>query len=130
MDTNNETQVGFIPSGSYQQTCKDISITLTALLEDANGNFGNPQSLDLTTLKNPDVWNSNGSFQIVPQGQAPQNYFQPGGSWSQTAVNAQVMLTCQAMTNSGHYVSASFDLTQVQAADLHNDDGVLKNAAS
>ncbi|WP_430410083.1 hypothetical protein [Kordia sp.] len=116
--------IGFLPLGSYQQTCRNITVTLACDAQDGNGS-NNATTLNLTNLVNPDVWNNTGNLEIAA-GYQPQDGFQPGGSWKLTSSNITVTLNCEAQKIDGSWVSASFDLTNVTTANLWNDNGVLK----
>ena len=120
------TTGSFFPTGSYQLTCQNISITLSAKARDINGIY-QPNSFDLTHLSTPDLWNDNGVIKAAG-GTAPQNGFIPGGSWILSSQDIQVTVNCQAQKIDGTWVNASFDLTNRQTAELWNDDGVLRQA--
>ncbi len=53
------TSTGYIPSGSYKLTCKDIKVKLTCKAQTIEGSWI-PASFDLTNLTDADLWNDNG----------------------------------------------------------------------
>ena len=120
------TAIGFLPMGSYQLTCTNIKVTLRCEAQAFNGSYIQ-NDFDLTSLANPDLWNDNGVIKATDKN-APQDGFKPGGSWELTSRSIEIVLTCEAQKIDGSWITASFDLTGLQTADLWNDNGVLKPA--
>jgi hypothetical protein len=116
----------FVPPGSYQQTCKDIHVTLTCSAKARNGS-AHRASFDLTAHSSDvSLSNVDGSL-VVDNDTASANGFVPGGSYTQTCSEIKVELTCQAQKGDMTYQAASLDLTNFESADVSNNNGVLVN---
>jgi hypothetical protein len=115
--------IGFLPLGSYQLSCRDITVTLECEAQKIDGTWV-ASTLDITTQVRPNVVNNDGTLELIT-GCETQNGFQPGGSWSVTSRAVSVTLRCEARKIDGSWVSASFDLTTLSTATLSNNDGVL-----
>jgi len=116
----------FVPAGSYAQTCRNIKVLLSAKATKANGSQ-TYASLDLTDLTAADIENLDGVLHNTGN-DAPTKGFVPGGSYSETCTNIQVILTCEAQKQDGSWVATGLDITYVvPPGDIANLDGVLVN---
>jgi hypothetical protein len=55
---------GYVPGGSYQQTSRNIKVTLSAQCQKIDGSW-QPSALNITNLNNADVENQNGVLVAV-----------------------------------------------------------------
>ncbi|NPU69359.1 hypothetical protein HL667_30445 [Bradyrhizobium sp. 83012] len=116
----------FVPNGSYVRSCFQITVKLTCQAWSAGDDWV-PASFDLTNAEDVQLLNENGVLKPAPES-APPTGFIPAGSYKLTCKDIHVTLACQAEKIDGSYIDATFDLTHVPAADLWNDNGILKNA--
>ncbi len=135
-----------VPSGSYQQTCRNIGVrgdVLTATCKDTSGNWQNAQMRDISYC-NGDITNDNGVLRCASAGgyEGGYNggynggYYQgsiPGGSYSQTCQNVRVRgndleATCKSVNGDWRTTRLSnFDRC---GGDISNEDGRLSCAGS
>ena len=131
------------PSGSYQQTCRNIGVrgdVLTATCRDVNGSWRTAQMRDVDSC-NGDIANDNGALRCAGSYQGSYNggysggYNQggiPSGSYAQTCQDVRIRgndleATCRG-ENGGWRTSrlSNFD----RCSDIANDDGQLRCAGS
>ena len=112
------------PAGSYSQTCRNVTISLTCQAEKADKTWV-AASYDLTDAVDLDLANIDGVLEN--QGTAKPDGYVPAGSYKNSCKDIAVTLTCEAQTIGKQWVPASFDLTTASKLDLSNIDGVLIN---
>jgi hypothetical protein len=115
----------YVPSGSYQQTCRNIHVTLSAECQKIDGSW-QPTTLDLTYLSNADVENANGTLRVAGPSSVPLQSYLPYGSYQQTCRNIHVTLSAECQKIDGSWQPTTLDLTYLSNADVLNSDGILK----
>lgn len=112
------------PAGSYQQTCKDITVTGTTLNATCSwqGSYGAPSSLNYASGCVGDIANVRGVLACTGA----------NGSFSLTCRNAHVegrTLHAECRNKSGQYVKASLPNFTGFDHNISNCDGKLQNTA-
>lgn len=132
-----------VPSGSYQQTCKDIGVrndVLTARCQDTGGSWRDTQLRDVSSCSG-DVFNDNGALRCNGGGGAYNagyngGYYQggiPGGSYSQTCRDVRVRgndLEAKCQTVNGDWRDTRLNGFGRCSGDISNEDGQLRCAGS
>jgi hypothetical protein len=113
------------PSGSYQQTCRNISVSGSTLSASCENRGGGWQSTTLSDYQQciGDIQNLNGSLQCS-KGTAP-----PSGSYKQSCrdvfmTGTTLNATCQ--NRGGGWIPASLSAVNQCIGDISNYDGVLR----
>jgi hypothetical protein len=132
------------PSGSYQQTCKDIGVrgdVLTARCQDTGGNWRDAQMRDISYC-NGDITNEDGALRCnssagAYQGGYDGGYYNqggiPGGSYSQTCQDVRIRgndLEARCQTTSGDWRTTRLSGFDRCGGDIANDNGRLRCAGS
>lgn len=100
---------GYLPIGSYVDSCKDIKVILTCEAKNNAGDYVSA-SFDLTNSSSVGLVNNDGVL-AEDDKYYERTKFQPDGPYTANCKNIKVALQCQASVGYGSYVSASFDLT-------------------
>jgi len=136
------------PSGSYQQTCKDIGVrgdVLTARCQDTSGHWQNAQMQGISYC-NGDILNDNGALRCNAsaggypggyQGGYNGGYYNqggiPGGSYSQTCQDVRIRgndLEARCQTVNGDWRTSRLSGFDRCGGDITNDDGQLRCTGS
>ncbi|MCU1255449.1 MAG: hypothetical protein JWM83_1748 [Candidatus Angelobacter sp.] len=132
------------PSGSYQQTCRDIGVrgdVLTARCQDTGGNWRNAQMRDISYC-NGDITNENGALRCASSSGAYQGGYNggyynqggiPGGSYAQTCQDVRIQgndLEARCQTVNGDWRTTRLSSFDRCGGDIANDDGRLRCAGS
>jgi len=136
------------PSGSYQQTCKDIGVrgdVLTARCQDTSGHWQNAQMRGISYC-NGDILNDNGALRCNTsaggypggyQGGYNGGYYNqggiPGGSYSQTCQDVRIRgndLEARCQTVNGDWRTTRLSRFDRCGGDITNDDGYLRCTGS
>jgi hypothetical protein len=134
------------PSGSYQQTCRDIGVrgsTLYANCKDEGGNWRRTQLNDYQRCRG-EIQNLNGNLQCTGgYGQGTygrdhdndrdhdrdRGYGIPGGSYSQTCQNIRVSgntLQASCQKKNGKWKNTSLGNYRQCRGQIENDNGKLR----
>src|ERR1700731_4012128 len=132
------------PSGSYQQTCRDIGVrgdVLTARCKDTGGNWRNAQMRDISYC-NGDITNENGALRCASstgayQGGYNGGYYNqggiPGGSYAQTCQDVHIQgndMEARCQTTNGDWRTTRLSSFDRCGGDIANDDGRRRCAGS
>src|ERR1700681_4126685 len=122
------------PSGSYQQTCRDIGVrgdVLTARCQDTDGYWRTAQMRDISYC-NGDITNDNGALRCTSSAGGYYNQGGiPGGSYSQTCQDVRVQgndLEARCETTNGDWRTTGLSGFDRCGGDIANDDGRLRCA--
>src|SRR5215469_10888734 len=127
-----------IPTGSYQQTCNNVSVNgavLVANCQDRNGTWRSAQLPGFQNC-NADIMNDNGNLRCASggynYGPGSQPVNGPGGSYAQSCRDVNVSgddlhATCQ--TRDGNWHSTKLDDFNKCRGDIMNDNGTLRCVA-
>jgi hypothetical protein len=112
------------PAGSYQLTCKDISVTGTTLNATCSwqGSYGAPTSLNFASGCVGDIANVHGTLACTGA----------NGSFALTCRNAQVVgrtLSAQCKNKQGQYVNTTLQNFTGFDHNISNCGGKLQNTA-
>ncbi|WP_312167189.1 CVNH domain-containing protein [Phenylobacterium sp.] len=119
---------GQLPSGSYQQTCRDPRVsgaTLTASCQDSRGRW-NYSSLNFRDCRG-DIANNNGRLSCQWGGGGPGWGQLPSGSYQQTCRDARVSgntLTASCRDGRGRWNYSTLNFRDCRS-DIGNDNGRL-----
>ena len=125
----------YIPAGSYQITCSNIRISLSAECVLPNGRVV-PSELNFTqkdTKTIGDIANLNGVLTIVPgNGSYPNSEhklgpFFPAGTYQSSTGDVKITLSADCLQNGGGSIQSwlNYD-TSTNIKDIYNDNGTLK----
>jgi hypothetical protein len=125
-----------VPSGSYQQSCKNIDVrdeVLTANCQDTDGKWEATQLRDYRSCGS-DIMNDNGALRC--SNTAPVSNYQPGyqagvpnGSYTQSCQDVHIDgddLKARCQTADGNWHNAKLDDYQKCRGDVVNDNGKLR----
>jgi hypothetical protein len=125
-----------VPSGSYQQSCKNIDVrdeVLTANCQDTDGKWEATQLRDYRSCGS-DIMNDNGALRC--SNTAPVSNYQPGyqagvpnGSYTQSCQDVHIDgddLKARCQTSDGNWHNAKLDDYQKCRGDVVNDNGKLR----
>lgn len=126
-----------VPSGSYQQSCKNLDVrdgVLVANCQDSDGKWEATQLRDFESCGG-DIMNDNGALRCAANGAAPVAGYRPAyqagvpnGSYTQTCQDIHVSgddLKARCQTTSGDWHDAKLDDYQKCRGDVANDNGKL-----
>jgi CVNH domain-containing protein len=127
-----------VPSGSYQQSCKNISVrdeVLSANCQDSDGKWEATQLRDYRTC-GADIMNDNGALRCAGSGTAPAAGYPPGyqtgvpnGSYVQSCQDVHVDgddLKARCQGSDGNWHNAKLDDYQKCRGDVVNENGKLR----
>ena len=127
-----------VPSGSYQQTCRNIDLrgdVLTANCQDTDGKWEATQLRDYRSCGG-DIMNDNGALRCAGNGSAPVAGYQPGyqagvpnGSYTQTCQEIRIHgddLEARCQTVDGNWHKTKLDDFQKCRGDVANENGSLR----
>ena len=127
-----------VPSGSYQQSCKNVDVrdgVLTANCQDTEGKWEATQLRDFQSCGG-DIMNDNGALRCAGNGAAPVAGYRPGyqaglpnGSYTQSCQDIHVSgddLKARCQTASGDWHDAKLDDYQKCRGDVVNENGKLR----
>lgn len=119
---------GGVPSGSYQQSCRDIRVngpTLTASCQDSRGRW-TYSSIRVDQCRG-DIRNAGGRLQCAPGGGPGWGGNLPNGSYQQSCRDARVTggtLSASCRDNRGRWNYSSIRMNDCRR-DIRNDNGRL-----
>src|SRR5947209_4794210 len=123
-----------VPSGSYQQSCKNIGVrdeVLSANCQDSDGKWEATQLRDYRTCGG-DIMNDNGALRCGNSGTVVQPGYQagiPNGSYTQSCQEIRVHgddLEARCQTADGNWHKTKLDDFQKCRGDVANDNGSLR----
>jgi hypothetical protein len=125
-----------VPSGSYQQSCKNIDVrdeVLTANCQDTDGKWEATQLRDYRSCGS-DIMNDNGALRCsntAPVSNYPPGYQAgvPNGSYTQSCQDVHIDgddLKARCQTSDGNWHNAKLDDYQKCRGDVVNDNGKLR----
>jgi len=113
----------FVPTGSYTKTTKDTTSRLFCQSQKRDQSWIGA-GMDLTNLTSANVENLDGF--LVNQAGGTHNGYIPGGSYSKTSRDMQVILAGNAQKRDQSYQWSTLDITNLPAGKtVSNIDGVL-----
>ena len=127
-------QAQSVPSGSYQQSCRNVGIQdnmLTANCQDSDGKWEATQLRDFQSCGG-DIMNDNGALRCAANGSAPVSGYQagvPNGSYTQTCQDVHVDgddLKARCQTADGNWHNTKLDDYQKCRGDVANENGKLR----
>jgi len=123
-----------VPSGSYQQTCRNMGVhdgVLIANCQDADGRWEATQLRDYSSCGG-DIMNDNGALRCGNSGTAIQPVYQagsPNGSYTQSCQEISIHgddLEAHCQTADGNWHKTTLDDYQKCRGDIVNDNGKLR----
>jgi len=127
-----------IPAGSYQQSCRGITLSGNTLRAQCTNTQGRPvsSSLNLSNCRGQDISNDNGYLRCGatgPRPPVPPTPQIPTGSYQQSCRGITLSgntLRAQCTNTQGRPVSSSLDLNSCRGQDIINDNGYLRCASN
>lgn len=114
----------FIPGGSYKQTSQKVKSSLFCEAQKRDQSWISA-GFDLTDANSVSLSNMDGLL-VADSGTAEQNNYVPGGSYSRTSRNEQVILSAYCQKRDQSWQWSTLDITSLsKGATISNIDGVL-----
>lgn len=127
---------GSAPAGSYQQSCRGVTMNGAMLSAQCPNTSGAPvfSSLDTNSCRGREISNDNGYLRCGSGGgpvppTPPRPTPPPAGSYQQSCRGISLsgnILRAQCTNTQGRPVSSSLDLNGCRGKDIYNDNGYLR----
>lgn len=114
----------FVPTGSYTQTSRNISVDLYAQAQKRDQSWVDAH-LNETDLNQANVANLDG-FLVNESGDATSSGYTAGGSYTITSRNITVILSAEAQKRDQSWQWSTLDLTNLNNVQIENIDGELR----
>lgn len=119
--SQNKLSKGYIPTGSYQETSRNIKIVLLAECKKIDGTW-QESSLDITNCIKGDITNVDGKLENTSSSSSEKAQTE---SYKDTSRNIKVILSAECKKIDGTWQEVSLDITNWTHGDIANIDGKL-----